>query len=120
MATALPADLSSSRSGHRRDGNNLALWQAHKYGACSMVGCIKTTVEIADPLLAAAKRAAAARRTTLRALVEAGLRRVLDEQPGGSRFELRDVSFGGEGLAAEFAEGGWSRVRDTIYERHGA
>jgi Arc/MetJ family transcription regulator len=85
-----------------------------------MVNRMKTTVEIADPLLAAAKRVAAARGTTVRALVEAGLRRVLEEQGHNTPFRLRDVSFEGDGLTAEFAEGGWQRVRDAIYEGHGA
>ena len=85
-----------------------------------MVDHMKTTVEIADPLLAEAKRAAAARGTTVRALIEAGLRRVLDEQERDRSFRLRDVSFDGEGLAPEFAEGGWQRIRDAVYEGHGA
>jgi hypothetical protein len=81
---------------------------------------MKTTVEIAEPLLIAARRLAAARRTTVRALIEAGLRRILEEQDRDGQFQLRDVSFGGGGLSPEFAEGGWQRVRDAIYEGHGA
>jgi len=80
---------------------------------------MKTTVEIADPLLAAAKRTAAARGTTVRALIEAGLRRILDEQDQDLAFRLRDVSFGGEGLSPEFEGAGWERIRDAIYEEHG-
>jgi len=30
------------------------------------------------------------------------------------------VSFDGDGLAPEFADGSWQRVRDAIYEAHGA
>ena len=93
---------------------------AHLYGSGDMVDHMKTTVEIADPLLAEAKRAAAARGTTVRALIEAGLRRVLDEQDRDVPFRLRDVSFEGEGLTPEFAEAGWQRIRDAIYEGHGA
>ena len=84
-----------------------------------MVSHMKTTVEIADPLLAAAKREAALRGTTVRALIEAGLRRVLDEREHSAPFRLRDVSFGGDGLTPEFEEGGWQRIRDAIYEGHG-
>ena len=49
--------------------------------------CMRTTIEIPDSLLAKAKKAAIERRTTLRALVEAGLRKVLsaNEQSGGNR-----------------------------------
>ena len=34
-------------------------------------------------------------------------------------FQLRDVSFEGEGLAPEFADGSWQRIREAIYEGHG-
>lgn len=84
-----------------------------------MVSCMKTTVEIADPLLARARRHAAARGTTVRALIEAGLRRVLDEEDRKPQFQLRDVSFEGEGLTPEFADGSWQRIREAIYEGHG-
>jgi hypothetical protein len=70
--------------------------------------------------MVAARRLAAARRTTVRALIEAGLRRILEEQDRDGKFQLRDVSFGGEGLTPEFAEGGWQRMRDAVYEGHGS
>lgn len=85
-----------------------------------MVNHVKTTVEIADPLMVAARRLAHARKTTVRALIEAGLRRILEEQEHDTPFRLRDASFQGEGLSPEFAEGGWQRMRDAIYEGHGA
>jgi hypothetical protein len=81
---------------------------------------MKTTVELADSLLAEAKRAAAARGTTVRALIEAGLRKVLEEEGREASFRLRDLSVDGQGLTSEFAEGGWQRIRDAIYEGHGA
>lgn len=40
---------------------------------------MKTTVELSDELFVSAKKAAAERRTTLRALIERGLRRELAE-----------------------------------------
>jgi hypothetical protein len=40
---------------------------------------MKTTIELSDELLMAAKKAALERRTTLRALMESGLRRELAE-----------------------------------------
>lgn len=44
------------------------------------IAIIKTTVEIADALLDEAKRVAAERETTLRSLIQEGLRKVLEEE----------------------------------------
>ena len=81
---------------------------------------MKTTIDISDPLLDEAKRVAAEEGTTLRALVESGLRRVLDEREHEEPFQLRAVTFEGRGMRPEFREGGWERIRDAIYEGHGA
>lgn len=78
---------------------------------------MKTTIEIADPLFERARVVASRDGTTLRALVEEGLRRVLDDKSAAAPFKLRDARFkGGKGLTPEFTEGGWSRVRRAIYE----
>ena len=79
---------------------------------------VKTTIEIADGLLLEAKRRAARDGTTLRALVEEGLRTVLGARRTAS-FSLRDASVGGHGLSEEFRGGGWERIRETIYEERG-
>ncbi len=80
---------------------------------------MKTTVELPDALLAEAKRAAAERGTTLRALVEAGLREVLALDRGRAPFELRDESVDGHGLRSEFEGAGWERIRAAAYEDRG-
>lgn len=80
---------------------------------------VKTTIEIADALFEAAKQRAAARGTTLRALVEEGLREVLDRDPGSRAFVLRDASVDGGGLRPEVREGGWARIAAMIQEGHG-
>ena len=46
-----------------------------------MGSCMKTTVEIPDDLLVEAKKHAAEHRTTIRALIERGLRRELGGPP---------------------------------------
>lgn len=79
---------------------------------------MKTTVEISDPLLARARKVAARRGTTVRALIEEGLRRVVAQDRAPGRFALRDRSFGSGGLRPE-AEGGWERIRDLAYEGRG-
>lgn len=53
---------------------------------------MKTTIDIAPALLEEAKRIARERETTLRALVEDGLRRVLDEERSGRRYAYDHVS----------------------------
>lgn len=77
---------------------------------------MKTTIEIADPLFERARLVADRDGTTLRALVEEGLRRVLDDKGASRPFKLRDASFkGGRGFTPEFAARDWSRIRRAIY-----
>ena len=87
-----------------------------------MIWCthMKTTIEITAPLLEQARSAAARERTTVRALVEEGLRRVLAERTRRRPFRLRDGSVGGKGVRPELAEASWSEVRDEIYRGRGA
>lgn len=81
---------------------------------------MKTTIEISDPLLNDARKLAAREGTTLRALVEQGLRQVVSEKKKAKRpFKLRDASFGGKGLTPEAAELGWDKIRELSYERRG-
>jgi hypothetical protein len=84
-----------------------------------MVSRMKTTVEIPDPLAEEAKAVARREKTTLRALIETGLRQVLRDRRRRSRFRLRDASFGGQGLQPEFREGDWHRIREAAYEGRG-
>jgi hypothetical protein len=81
---------------------------------------MKTTVEISPALLAAAKKRAAGRGTTLRALIEEGLRRVLDEEQTARRgFRLRDASVRGKGLQPGVREGDWEQLAELIYQGRG-
>jgi len=81
----------------------------------------KTTIELPDSLLAEAKELAAREGTTLRALVEAGLRAVVGRRhQGGEQFRLKDGSVAGNGLQSEFRDAGWERIRDAAYDGHGA
>ncbi len=79
---------------------------------------MKTTVDLSGPLLEEAKAVAAREKTTLRALVEEGLRAILERKRSGRRFRLRDASFkGGRGLHPDFAaRGGWARLREAAYD----
>ena len=81
---------------------------------------MKTTVDIPIPLLEEARRAADREGTTLRALVEAGLRRVLADRRGRAiPFQLRDARFRGEGLQPGVASGDWEAIRAAVYEGRG-
>jgi len=80
---------------------------------------MKTTVEISDALLREAKRVAARDETTVRALIEEGLRHSLNARNDKRRFRLRDASYGKGGLRPEVEDGSWERLRDMIYEGRG-
>ncbi|MGB5573970.1 MAG: type II toxin-antitoxin system VapB family antitoxin [Thermoanaerobaculia bacterium] len=80
---------------------------------------MKTTIDIADALAEEAKQVAAAEGSTLRSLVEEGLRRVLDERGAGLQFRLRKASFKGKGLRPDVRDGSWERIRDISYEGRG-
>jgi hypothetical protein len=83
------------------------------------VAAMKTTLDIPAPLLREARKLAARKRTTLRALVERGLRRVIAEDKRRPRFRLRDGSFKGRGLQPGLRSAGWEQLRDLIYEGRG-
>ena len=80
---------------------------------------MKTTVEIPDALLAQAKQLAASQQTTVRALIEQGLQRVLAERDRQTGHRLRQASFRGEGLHPGVQEGAWVRMRELAYEGRG-
>ncbi len=80
---------------------------------------MKTTVEISDALLTAARRLAAKNGTTVRALIEEGLRRVVEARRTGGHFKLRDRSWGSGGLRPEFRGASWEQIRDASYEGRG-
>jgi hypothetical protein len=81
---------------------------------------MKTTLDISDPLLNEARKVALREGTTLRALVERGLRQVVAEKRRKTPFRLRKASFKGRGLRPELADAGWDRLRDLAYEGRGS
>ncbi|HUP38139.1 MAG TPA: DUF2191 domain-containing protein [Candidatus Limnocylindria bacterium] len=81
---------------------------------------MKTTVEIPDSVLEEARRVAIREKTTVRALIVDGLRRVLAERKRKGKFQLRKASFKGSGLHPDLAGASWEKIRDTIYEGRGA
>jgi Arc/MetJ family transcription regulator len=78
----------------------------------------KTTVHIADDLLAAAKERAARDHTTFRDVLESALRDFLAGTPRRP-FRLRDASVGGQGLSPELAGRSFRDILDASYEGRG-
>lgn len=84
-----------------------------------MVSHMKTTIEIPDNLLNEAKKLAALERTTLKALISEGVRLIVAERQKKETFELRKVTFRGQGLQPHLAGASWEQVRDLAYEGRG-
>jgi hypothetical protein len=78
---------------------------------------VKTTIDIADPILREARKLASREGTTLRALVEQGSRHVISEKKRKRPFRLQLVTAGGQGLGPGLRDAGWDKIRDLSYER---
>jgi hypothetical protein len=78
---------------------------------------MKTTIDIADPILREARKLANREGTTLRALVEQGLRHVISERKRKRPFRLHLVTSGGQGLRPELQDASWDEIRDLSYEK---
>ena len=81
---------------------------------------MKTTIEISDTLLEAAQQVSRREKTTVRSLVEEGLRKVIAEREASPNFRLRKATFKGNGLQPQVTGGSWDQIRGLIYEGRGA
>ena len=81
---------------------------------------MKTTVHISDSLLEEVRQQAVREKTSLRALIEEGLRKVMAERKQKSAFRLRKATFKGHGLQTHMADASWEEIRDTAYKGRGA
>jgi hypothetical protein len=84
-----------------------------------MVSHMKTTIQISDSLFEEARKLAQRDRTTLKALVEQGLRRIISERKRRDGFHLRKVTFKGQVLQPDLAAASWEQIRGLSYERRG-
>lgn len=80
---------------------------------------MKTTVEITDSLLEEARKLASRDGTSLRVLIEDGLRRVIAQRRRGGTFRLRKATFKGNGLQPGVAAATCDRIREMTYEGRG-
>lgn len=81
---------------------------------------MKMTLEIAGSLLKEAKEVARNEGTTVRALVERGLRVALSERRGNKpSFKLPDASVGGKGLHPDAVGRSWDQLRVRSYGGRG-
>ena len=71
-------------------------------------------------LLKEARKLAAKEGTSVKALVEEGLRRIIAERSCAGQFNLRRATFKGKGLKPSVADASWEKIRDMAYEGRGA
>jgi hypothetical protein len=80
-----------------------------------MVSHMKTTVDIAESMLREAKLIAAREGITLRALVEEGLRHVIEERTKATTgFRMRDMSYGSGGGAPGVDPDDWMSIKHLV------
>jgi len=76
---------------------------------------MKTTVELPDELVREAQELARAEGTTMKSVLEEGLRTVIARHRHAQGFTLRDASVNGRGLRPDVAEAGWAKIRELSY-----
>jgi Arc/MetJ family transcription regulator len=76
---------------------------------------MKTTVDLPDELVQEVQQLARAEGTTMRSLLEEGLRAVIARHRAAGQFTLRDASVPGNGVTAAFADATWAQLREAAY-----
>jgi hypothetical protein len=85
-----------------------------------MLRYMKTTIQIPDSLYEEVRKLAHREQTTMKAIVEEGLRRTLSERQRRGRFRLRKATFKGNGLQPHLAGTSWDQILQLSYEGRGA
>ncbi len=85
-----------------------------------MVTHMKTTIQIPDVLFEEVRKLAHQEKTTMKVIVEEGLRRIISERKRRSSFKLRKVTFKGNGLQPHLAGTSWDQILQLSYEGRGA
>lgn len=84
-----------------------------------MVTLMKTTIDISEALYEEVRHVAQEEKTTVKALIEEGLRHALASHRQRVPFTLREATFKGDGLQPEFAGASWEQIRKSAYEGRG-
>ncbi|MCX7011627.1 MAG: type II toxin-antitoxin system VapB family antitoxin [Candidatus Sumerlaeota bacterium] len=80
---------------------------------------MKTTINIPEGLFEEARKLAQKERTTLRSLVEEGLRRAIADHKRSGAFRLRKATFKGKGVRGDLEGASWAGIRERLYEGRG-
>lgn len=88
-------------------------------GVWAYIVFMKTTIEIADGILARIKQMAAEEKRTIKELTEEGLLMVIENRRNNKSYKVRPVISFGNGLSAEFKGKSWNDIRDEIYKGYG-
>ena len=80
---------------------------------------MKTTVDIHNSLLEEARQQALRENTTIKALIEEGLQKIIADRNQKSGFQLRRATFKGRGLQADVTDASWEFIRDLSYKGRG-
>ena len=67
-----------------------------------------------------AKELSRREKTPVRELVEEGLELVLRLRAEPAQHKVQPVVFKGKGLSAEYRDAHWAKIRDAVYDEHGA
>ena len=81
---------------------------------------MKTTIEIAPAILERGKQLARKEHVTLRALVEEGLRTVIEARTQKAAFKLGRIHFTGGGFRDGLDSASWDQIRGAIYDGRGS
>ena len=84
-----------------------------------MVSHMKTTIQIPDSLMKEARKLATEEHTTLKSLMEEGLRSNISEHRQRGKYKLRKATFRGKGLQSHLEGATWEHIRDISYEGRG-
>ncbi len=82
-----------------------------------MVSHMKTTVDIANPLLEEAKRLSDKEKTTLRALIEEGLWEVITKRKSGGEVSASKGQLQRQRLKKKIQGESWDKIRSAAYLR---